>query len=102
MRDSLPSMFFSAMPDHVRDRFEAAWSKWLTWCGEHGVHPVDATVEQVIAHLLDRRNAEAGRAYGADEDDVADGLDAIAAVLRGRRVNPVRSEPRLIELRGQL
>jgi hypothetical protein len=102
MIDPLPPMFFSAMPDHIRDRFESAWAKWVTWCEENDVHPVDATVEQVIDHLLDRKNTEVGRAYGPDEDDVADGLDAIAAVLRGRRVNPVRSEPRLIELRGQL
>jgi hypothetical protein len=45
MNDPLPTMFFSAMPDHVRDRFKSAWRKWLTWCGEHGVQPVDATAK---------------------------------------------------------
>lgn len=102
MNDPLPPMFFSAMPDYIRDRFESAWAKWLTWCGEHGVHPVDATVEQVIDHLLDRKNTEANSDDADGPDDAVDALDAISAVLRYRTVNPVRSEPRLIQLRGQL
>ena len=56
----------------------------------------------MVDHLLDRKNAESGSEYAFDDDDVVDSLDAISAVLRYRTVDPVRSDARLIELRGRL